>query len=278
MTQQSNVSRLWEKTYWTSPINFLSNIYIREYDISKANINILLNIGAIDQTMYNFLYNLEKQAREVYAGMMMKDRKEEKLPQAILKGIREARQLFFEANDIHDEEVISIKNDAIYLVGKIPSVTSFGNITFNNKHWYTSYYRLERRFNIEFYYRLDIPRQIELLDIKGINKEVLSLHEPYMIDFLKTLFYTVEVEGVEVAISLLQNFAYNYLNRELPIGYYRRLSSLSGYETNMTNTLGARYIISGIDESYLSNIEIGYNYSILMNLYKYLASMYFNKK
>ena len=99
-----------------------------------------------------------------------------------------------------------------------------------------------------------------------------------MIDFLKTLFYTVEVEGVEVAISLLQNFAYNYLNRELPIGYYRRLSSLSGYETNMTNTLGARYIISGIDESYLSNIEIGYNYSILMNLYKYLASMYFNKK
>lgn len=271
-------SYLWGKTYWTAPINYITSTYIREYDISKANINILLGIGAIDQQTYNYLYRLPKMAREIMVGYMMADRKEEKLAQKVLQGIKEYRKLFFEANKIQDYSVLSIKNDAIYLIETIPSVTQFGMIEFKHKQTYTSFYKLDKKFNKELYYRLDMPNDIEILDINGLNDEAYKLHEPYMIDFLKALFSTIETVGLEEAIKLLQSFSDQYLNKTLPIGYYRRFDSKCGYDTIIRDTIGNMYNMKYLSEKDIGIIEIGYNYTILMNLYKYLAMMHFNKK
>lgn len=269
---------LWEKTYWTAPIDYITSTYIREYDISKANINVLLSIGAIDEKMYNYFYNLPKHAREVMVGYLLKDRKEEKLGREIIKQIREQRRLFFEANDIHDYEVLAIKNDAVYLIEKIPSVTEFGNIEFKFKQAYTSFYKLDRKYNKEFYYKLDIPNNIELLDIKGLNNKAYQQHAPYMIDFMKAVFSTVETVGVEEAIALIQQFSDSYLNRQLSIDYYRRFDSICGYDTIAHNSLGDMYNINYLTPNDFGIVEIGYNYGIIMNLYRYIASMYFKKK
>ena len=43
------------RSYYTLNIPYLISRYIREYDISKANINILLYKKYIDQDMYNLL-------------------------------------------------------------------------------------------------------------------------------------------------------------------------------------------------------------------------------
>lgn len=271
-------SRLWEKTYWTAPIDYINSTYIREYDISKANINVLLSIGAIDNNTYDYLYKLPKNAREIMVGYMCADRKEEKLAQQILRAIKEYRRLFFEANDIQDYSVLAIKNDAIYLIDTIPNITQFGLIEFKHKETYTSFYKLDRKFNKEFYYKLDIPNDIEILDIKGLGDEAYKFHEPYMIDFFKALFGTIETAGLDESIRLLQSFANQYISRELPIGYYRRFDNKCGYDTIIHNTIGDMYNMKYLAEKDMSIVEIGYNYGILMNLYRYLASMHFNKK
>lgn len=273
------MSNLYEKTYWTAPIDYITSTYIREYDISKANINILLSLGAITKTEYDYYYRLPKYAREVMVGYLLKDRKDEKLGVDIVKGIREYRRLFFEANDIQDTNVLAIKNDAIFLIDKVAKYTKFGDtVEFKNKDTFTSYYALDRKYNKEFYYLLDIPNNKEILEIKGMGNEGYKLHEPYMIDFFKVLFSTVETAPIDEAVELLQKFSESYLAKELDIGYYRRFDSICGYDTIIHNSIGDMYNMKYLSENDRSIIEIGYNYGIIMNLYKYISSMIFRKK
>ena len=271
-------SRLWEKTFWTAPLDYVTSTYIREYDISKANINVLLKLGLINQEQYNYFYRLNKQAREVMVGYFLQEHKDDKYGQQLIKGIREERRLFFEANDIQDYEVLSIKNDAVFLIEKVPSVTRFDGIEFINKETFTSFYKLDRKFNKEMYYKLDIPNDIEILEIKGMSDKAYKEHEPYMIDFLKVLFGTIETTDISEALNLLQIFSDRYIKHELDIGYYKRFDSISGYDTVIKTTLGDMYNINYLAEKDRGIIEIGYNYAILMNLYKYVANMYFSKK
>lgn len=274
-------TKLWEKTYWSSPLPYLAHVFIREYDIKKANANILYTMGLIDEETYNYVCRLKKASRERYIGKLAKAKKEEEginLGINIIKGIREYRRLFFEANDIQEYEVLSIKNDAVFLVGKIPKVTTFGNIEFVNKEVFTSYYRLDRKYNIECFYNLDLVNDKEVLEIKGINDKAYAIHEPYMIDFLKVLFSTIETCEIKEAIILLKVFSDSYLRKELPLEYYRRFSSRCGYDTTIHDILGNMYNITNLSEKDRSIIEIGYNYGIIMNLYRIVSSMYFNKK
>lgn len=271
-------SRLWEKTFWTAPIDYVTSTYIREYDISKANINVLLKLGLIDQNQYDYFFRLNKQAREIMVGYYLQEHKDDKYGQLLIKGIREERRLFFEANDIQDYEVLSIKNDAIFLIERIPSVTQFDRITFVNKETYTSFYKLDRKFNKEMYYKLDMPNETEILEIKGMSDKAYMEHEPYMIDFLKVLFGTVETTDISEALNLLQVFADRYVRHELPIEYYKRFDSICGYDTKIKTTLGDMYNVNYLGEKDRGIIDIGYNYAILMNLYKYVSSMYFSKK
>ena len=73
------------------------------------------------------MYNSERQVRQVYVGKLQKDKA---VSDALKEGIREARKNLFEANNIQDYEVLSIKNDAIFLIDRIPEVRDFGLIHF----------------------------------------------------------------------------------------------------------------------------------------------------
>ena len=54
---------LYEKTLYSAPYRYLINRNIQEYDISKANISILLDMGCIKKEDYDHLYNLPKHQR-----------------------------------------------------------------------------------------------------------------------------------------------------------------------------------------------------------------------
>ena len=56
--------KIYQKVNYLSPIKYLINTYIREYDLSKANINSLLYTKRIDQSMYDKLFNMNKNDRE----------------------------------------------------------------------------------------------------------------------------------------------------------------------------------------------------------------------
>jgi hypothetical protein len=64
---------LYERTLYAAPYQYLINRNIQEYDISKANITILLDIGYITKDEYQYLYSLPKQQREVKVGLKMRN-------------------------------------------------------------------------------------------------------------------------------------------------------------------------------------------------------------
>lgn len=260
---------LYENINYSSNIKFLISSYIREYDISKANITILRDKGVLSQSDYIKCFNMPKQDREKYIGLLYY--KINNLDNILKQGIIEAKKMFFEANNIQDNEVLCIKNDAVFLINKIAPYTVFGNVVFNNKNTYTSYYNI---FNKELYYNLDTINNIEVLDIKGISKDKIKLHENYFIDFLKVLFNSAQTESLDKTIELLMNFYNMYINKELEVGYYRTFDSYSKYYTKKMGYLNNVYALDSISYSNLDYIDISYNLNILMELNRIYSSIF----
>ena len=123
---------LYDNINYTSGISYLDNTFIYEYDISKANINVLYSKKAIDKDTYDYLYNANRDTRQVYIGKLQKENKE--IATILKAGIIEAKKWLFEANNIHDYEVLSIKNDAVFIINRVLNYTQFSIIEFKCKN------------------------------------------------------------------------------------------------------------------------------------------------
>lgn len=270
------VSSLWSKKYYTASIDYITSSFIREYDISKADISIFLSKGAITEEQFNFLARIPSLARNIQMGLLQQQRPE--LKKVLSSGIEEIRQKFFEANNVQDYEVLAIKNDAIFLINKVAEVTDFDLVHLKNKNTYNSFYKLPRKFNKEFYYYYNRITQEEKLDIKGMGKEEQELHKDYMIEFLTVLFNSIELFPINDSIELLQTFYNQYINQELDLGYYRKFDQVSGFDTLFeTPILKSRYNLKYISEEHRKYIDITYNSGIIIEFYKMIANMYFSQ-
>ena len=136
---------------------------IREYDISKANINILSSLNIINEEQYLYYYNLPKNRRAIEVGWLQKDKT---IAKALSNGFIGYRQKFFEANEIEDHEVLSIKKDAIYIINKIPQYCKFDKVEFIPKNHYTSF-SFSQLFDFSSYFKKVII--LKLLYIKGLS-------------------------------------------------------------------------------------------------------------
>ena len=262
---------LWDNINYSAEISYLPNTLIYEYDISKANINVLYSKGVIDKKTYDYLYNAERMVRQVYVGKLQRDKA---IVDILKAGIIEAKKMLFEANDIKDYEVLSIKNDAVFIINRNLINTQFGLINFVNKNQYTSFYKIK---NLEMYYYYNNISKEEYLHIKGISDDILYLHDKYMIQLLKDIFYAVQIEGIEIAIRMLKDFYNKYVTRNLDVGYYRMFDNESMYHFNFKSVVNAGFAAADIGEFDKNVIDISFNLSILVELQKILISIYFDK-
>lgn len=263
---------LYEQSNYVTPLDYFISSYIREYDISKANINILLYKGLISRDQYDYFYNLDRMSRQVEIGMMQRDNPV--IRDAINHGFAEVRKLFFEANDIKDHEVIAIKKDAVYVLNKIPSQTTFGNIEFVCKNIYTSFYKVNK---LELYYYCDSVNNREVLDVKGISDKALLLHNDYFLEFLLVLFSSAQIDPIEETIGLLQHFYAQYLSFKLDVGYYRNFNNRSLYLVKSISDI-ARFEMQSCPEDKKQMIDISYNASLIREFYKIYSNIYFQTK
>lgn len=254
---------LYKHDLYTSIITHLFNSKIIEYDISKANISILLNENLISIDDYNYYINLPKDIRNIQIGKLQRDN--EYIKEGLNNGFIKYRKLFFENNNIKDNDVLSIKKDAIYIIDKKCHNLDYGNVKFKEKNIYNLYIRFNNKY--EFYYFIDIINNIEKLDIKGIKYDKIKLHENGMIDFLKFIFSSLFIDNIETVINYICNFLDEYNNFKLPISYYRELNSdsLYLYKTNGIQYKSNNYI-DGIP------LNISYNRNILIDILKILSS------
>ena len=160
-------SGLWRNINYKTPVKYYTNTYIREYDLSKANINALLYQGRIDKSQYNIFYNMDKKQREITIGKMIA--KDRTIYQDIQSGIKEAKRKLFLTNDIEDLDIVSIKNDAVFIVGKYLKETEFPPFTFIIKNEYNIFLQLQE---LEIYYSDSIDNNgYDInIDVKGIHR------------------------------------------------------------------------------------------------------------
>jgi hypothetical protein len=252
------------KVSYVTEAKYLEGV-IKEFDIRKANINILYNKGVLDLTTYWKLLKAPRMERQVYIGNMIDNDKS--MYKILAAGLIEFKDKFYQANQIEDSDIVSIHNDSIFLINKNPLVTRFDNIEFIDKGTYNSFYRI---LDLEVYYSYNRVYNTESISIKGINDNTLIKHKEYMIEFLCTLFSVVQIEGVTAGIEILTNFYNQYINRKLESGYYREFNPDSLFKLN-----NRMYSDIMPDERYVSIIDISYNVNFLRDLFGILTSLYF---
>ena len=265
-------SNLWQNhSYLNKNITHILSSYISEYDIAKANIHVLYEAGVITKEQFDYLYNADRMTRQITIGNMIK--KNRNVYTIIQNGIIEAKKKLFIANEIQDYDVLSIKNDAVFLVDKSPEYTQFGIVEFKKKNVYTSYYNLN---NIELYYHYSLEGDREYYDIKGISDEKLMLHQNSFLELLLVVCETVECEGVVNAVALLRGIYENYLNLKMDVSYYRTFDSRSVYEYKKMSSIYS-YTTDVASNGDLKYLDISYNLNILRNMISYLISSSFKK-
>lgn len=262
-----NINEVANMVNYNSPYSIIYNSFIREYDISKANINVLYESKVIDKGTYDTLYNSDKFIREKTIGLMI--RKDPNIYKIIQTGIKNAKYKLILENNIDLEDIVSIKNDAVFVKDNKLEKTKFGLIDFKLKNVYTLFIKINK---YEFYYYYNTFNNEELLDVKGISDDKIKIHNNYFIDFLKALFNTLQLDGIISAVNMIQGFSNAYINRQLPIEYYRKFNSESDfdliYQKNIWSTISANDI---------NIIDIRYNYEIIRDIYGILMSIYFKK-
>ena len=263
---------LWDKVNYTADISYLTNVFITEYDISKCNINVLYTKGIIDKATYDYLYNSERMVRQTFVGKLQKDNQE--VVRALKSGIIEAKKMFFEANGIDDRDILSIKNDAVFLINKKPTITKFGLIEFMPKGVYTSFFKFR---GIEVYYYFNNMNKMEYVDVKGISEENLAKHEGSFLQLLKDVFYSIQINGPEITLRMIKDFYLEYVSRKLPVTFYRKFDTSSNYHYIHNTIINTGFEAEYVTEDAKNMLDITYNLGILMQLQRYVISMYFNK-
>ena len=265
---------LYEKTYYTSKyIDFLISNYIREYDIRKAGQTALLLGNCISKDQYNYLCSLPRDRRQIETGLLIKNNKG--FDEVRKSFIQEARKFFIEQNELDDSDILSIKNDAIYVINKIPNHTVFYNgiLEFVPKNIYTSYYRYNR---IEMFYYNDMISDNEKLDIKNIGDDKLVYHKEFMMDFLMYIFDLAQTSNIIEVVNTMQNMLNQYINLDLSLGYYREFNARSCFKFNISEFTNyyAEFIPDNTDKKLL---DIRENFQLLQYFYKIFTNIYFSR-
>ena len=264
------IGTLWNRYRYVSSIRCLIGSQIRVFDIRQANISILRDKDKISEETYQQLSVAPKISREAYIGMAISRNPE--INNFIQDGIIESKKKFFEMNNIEDSEILEIDNDAIYLIGNryIPETNKWvsGRVYFKQAEHYSSFYVLDYT---RFFYFFENLHGTENVKLKGMDKSRI-LHEPYMLDFLKTLFCSAQTEGVQEAIKILNAFYRQYISYQLPIGFYREFNSSSRFKIRSGYHW---YYIENPSPNMVRALDISYNESILRILMQYLSKQYF---
>jgi len=248
------MSELWEKDNFINlNIPYIFNREIIEYDLKEAGFSICREFKLLDNEKIDTLNKLDKEARHRRIGIYQRDDKEFK--ENLKEGFSRARELFIKENNITQNDIISIKKDALFICKKCEYQKIGKYLNFRPKNTYSSYIRLTK--NLELYYSK------ESLDIKGIGDDKLSYHENYIISFLKTYFNKMESEDRQSVLKYVRRYIDKYKNKELGAGYYRTFDNRSIFEfIEDTND----YVIT---ESIKDNIDIRYNlFNIFIKLIK----------
>lgn len=237
--------------YINKHIEIIRDVKIREYDIKSAGLNILYNRGYVDKEEYEMLLSMPKLERNVIIGKWLRDNPE--INAVMMNEFVRIRKIFFEMNEISDDEILSIKKDAIFIVDRELTNLKFENYEFTCREEFTDYIFMDKK---EYYYN----KYTDELEVKGFPKEVKEFQQEYFFKLIKKLL-KLGKDKKEIFRTLIE-FKTDFLERTLPKQYYRsvatnlypfKLATLTRYMEEIPDELICEVDISA-NLQYLNNI------------------------
>jgi hypothetical protein len=209
--------------------------------------------------------------RQVEIGYLL--RRDEDLNHILANGIIEYKQKLFEANNITDNRVLSIKNDAVFVMSIPLSITKFDNIEFVLKNTYSSYLKLGN--DIEVYFLSNIANGTMSLDIKGISDANLQLHYPCMIEVIANCMLYIEAGNINDGLMYIGSVYNDYIGKRLDPGFYRTFDYRSKFIINTHNSIFQ--LDNCTDIRTFDALDISCNLNILRELYGTMTNIYFQR-
>lgn len=208
-----------QKSTWVNPnIEYLFSGEIIEYDMRDAGFNLIQQYRLLPQEKIQELMKLGKgETRHRAIGILQG--KDKAFSKALLDKFAEIRTVFISANNLSDNNIISVKKDAIYTIGQC-SKLQFGRIEFAEKNKYSSYVRFTDNMGIEVYYSSNT------VDIKGMGDSAINRHRLYMLDFIKSMISYLE-QNNSYAKRYLRGFTQDYKMGDLDEEFYVEFNNLS---------------------------------------------------
>ncbi|MCM1230271.1 MAG: hypothetical protein NC489_09060 [Ruminococcus flavefaciens] len=208
----------------TKETRIINRIY--EYDIRSANTSSLRTAKKLKVATLDELEQLPRHDREVQIGKMIAQ--DRSIGKVIKREISRAKQQLFMANHVQDEEVLSVKNDAVFIIGRRLPVRQFGFMEFKEKNVYAGYLYMDK---LELYY----DRKHRTVDIKGIKDEIVKDpdHQKGIVSFLAQVMEYLVMDRMDALRRYLIEFTDDYKSKRLPVEFYKEMSGDNGYRSLM---------------------------------------------
>lgn len=236
-----------QKSNWTrNDIDYLKNVTITEYDLRSGGFSVIKEYKLLDQKYIDEISKLEKEQQKITIGKLQI--KIPDLSKKMVEGFGKARKEFVTKNNVSEDNILSIKKDALFLIncfnitGKLSD-----NLEFREKNSYSSYIRLN---NKEFYY----SSSANDLDVKGLGDKERELQQLFLLKNIKIFLKQAEKISKYELYKSLKDFRSKYLNRKLPVETYRNLDS------GTFIMLDSNFEMDNVNEQMVNNIDISYNY------------------
>lgn len=232
-------------TYLNRDIPFIYGTNIYEYDMHHAGISICKYFDLLPASEIERIETKSKNKKQIAVILGKLQRSNPEFKKNLAQGFIDAREIFFRENGLRDEDVLSIKKDAIFTF-RICDYQVFNEITFSLKNHYTSFVHTDQ---YEYYY------SDEKLDVKGINDSHLYLYKDHIMKFISKVIYKIENETKEDVLRYIRVFSDRYKKLELDPEYYRPFNQEGNFHSK-----DGEYIYNMATPDLLPEIDITYNY------------------
>ena len=183
------------------------NIY--EYDIYKANISCLLEMGEINQEQYNMLKDIPKDERAKFVAAF------EKLETDTSKGyhifVEKSLEKFKKLNNIKEENIVEIAFDAIWIDKEVNNLEVTENIRFTCKRKASSILEIRK---VKFYFNS--------ADNTFFQRGLGQKESPWF-EIIKEYMRLSELKDNQSLTQFINDFKEKYINKGLDEEFYQRL-------------------------------------------------------
>lgn len=241
---------IFDRAVYTTTLTHYKNL-IYSYDMQQAGLSVLREKKILSKEEGERYAALPKHERVVAIGKLCQSSQE--ITQELEEGLKDAVFDFCRVNDIGEDDLISIKKDAIYCIKAATTLRMGDYVQWIEQTKYHCFYSFR---GVEVYF----SNTENILDIKGITDDGRKLHSLHFSPLLAQMLRNAIATNRQAQMLFFKNLRRDYLSLSLHQECYREFTRDSKYKLNQTLAGMSLYSDFYVPDS----VDISYNYQHVM--------------